>query len=81
VRIRARGETLRGEPFEREKTLSAVAVRGGDRDDTGRRPEGRDVLECLVDTLTKEGRKRLGSLVDVDAFVKCLRSQESDELR
>jgi hypothetical protein len=30
ARVRARGETQRGLPFEREQTLTAVAVVGGD---------------------------------------------------
>jgi hypothetical protein len=30
IRVRARGETMRGTPFEREQTLTATAVPGGD---------------------------------------------------
>lgn len=76
-RVRARGETMKGTPFEREQTLTAVAVPGGDRwnpDDP--RPDPLcDVLDCLRRTgaIGDELRKRLQALgLDVTTLLKCL---------
>ena len=52
-RVRARGETMRGQPYEREQTLTGVAVPGGYRwspDDPKR-----DVLCELLDCLRRTG--------------------------
>jgi hypothetical protein len=76
-RIRARGETMHGLPYEREKTLTGVAVAGGDR----WTPDGppRDVLCELLDCLRRSGAvdaeflKRLRALgLDLEALLKCL---------
>ena len=76
-RIRARGETLHGEPFEREQTLTGVAVAGGDHWS----PEDplRDPLCELVDCLRRQGTindellKRLRAFgLDLEALLRCL---------
>ena len=48
IRIRARGTTMTGEPFTREKTLTAAVWRGGDRpiDPTG---SGQAIVDYLRD--------------------------------
>ena len=76
-RIRARGETSRGEPFEREQTLSGVAMAGGDHwnpKDPVRDPLC-DLVECLrrKGTVNDELRKRLLGLgLDLEALLNCL---------
>jgi len=77
IRIRARGETERGEPFEREKTLSAVAMRGGDSGPAGGPDAGATgrLLECLCSGagITDEGVARLREFgVDLPGLLKCL---------
>ena len=52
-RIRARGETMYGMPFEREQTLTAVAVPGGDHWSPNDPP--RDVLCELLDCIRPRG--------------------------
>ncbi|MBL9034473.1 MAG: VWA domain-containing protein [Rhodospirillaceae bacterium] len=76
-RIRARGETVDGEPFEREQTLTGVAVAGGDHwspDDPKRDPLC-ELLDCLRRTGAIDGEfaKRLQALgFDLPALLKCL---------
>lgn len=53
VRVRARGETRRGLPFEREQTLTAVAVVGGDIWDPDD-PKTNGICE-LLDCLRQKG--------------------------
>jgi IgA Peptidase M64/von Willebrand factor type A domain len=58
IRIRARGETRNGLPFERERTLTAVAVEGRDpwgRDDSGKpvNCDGSHDSTGCIDTLEK----------------------------
>ena len=86
LRVRARGQTRRGLPFTRERSLTAAVWRGGDHDaDTstghGRRPNGgRDrlceLLECLLargSVIEPELEKRLRAAgLDIDALRKCL---------
>ena len=77
ARIRARGETMYGMAFEREQTLTAVAIPGGDHwspDDPTP-----DVLCELLDCLRRSGAlgpeavRRLEALgVNVGALLKCL---------
>lgn len=77
IRVRARGETVRGTPFERERTLTAVAVPGGDRWSPND-PKTNDLCE-LLHCLREQGAisgglaqklKELG--IDLPAFLKCL---------
>jgi hypothetical protein len=76
IRVRARGETMHGTPFEREQTLTAVAVPGGDRwspDDPKRDPIC-ELLECLHRTgaINDEFIRRLRKLgIDLPSFLKC----------
>lgn len=81
VRVRARGETLRGQPFEREKTLSAVGIRGGDGGPSGG-TKGESDLDSLIDCLlegagvTDEGAKRLEEAgIDLRGLLHCLRAR------
>lgn len=76
-RVRARGETMRGLLFERERTLTAVAMPGGDNWDPNH-PKGSDLcdlLHCLrergviSDELTQKF-KEMG--VDLPTLLKCL---------
>jgi hypothetical protein len=85
-RIRAKGETRYGRPFEREKTLTAVAVPGGDRW-TPDIPEGSDLCK-LINCLSQRGMfteeffermKKYG--INMQALLKCLRSKCRDDLR
>jgi hypothetical protein len=75
-RTRARGETMKGTPYEREKTLTGVAVPGGDRWS----PEGPernpvcDLLRCVhrSGVISGELQRRLRALgIDVHALIDC----------
>lgn len=86
VRIRARGETRNGEPFEREKTLTAVAFRGGDQEaSAGARDSDLDrLVECLRTgrILTEVAAERLREAgIDLPALLDCLerRGRAADE--
>ena len=75
-RVRARGETMHGTPFEREQTLTAVAVHGGDHWDPNE-PK-RDPICELLDCLRRHGGlndeliRRLKALgIDIEAVLKC----------
>jgi hypothetical protein len=77
ARIRARGETMYGRVFEREQTLTAVAVAGGDHWSPDTPP--RDVLCELLDCLRRSGalgpeavRRLEGLGFNVGALLKCL---------
>jgi von Willebrand factor type A domain len=82
IRIRARGTTNVGEPFTREKTLTAAVWRGGDHTpDSGNNGRDRDTGLCeLVNCFLKrdgaissEMEKQLRSLgFDLDYVRKCL---------
>ena len=86
LRVRARGQTRRGLPFTRERSLTAAVWRGGDHDaDTstghGGRPNGGhdrlcELLECLLargGVIEPELEKRLRAAgLDLDALRKCL---------
>jgi hypothetical protein len=77
-RIRARGETMRGIPFEREKTLTAVAVPGGDKWDPNDGSKDNDLcnlLHCMkekgvINERFLEKMKELG--IDFASLWKCL---------
>lgn len=78
IRVRATGETMRGSRFERERTVTATAVPGGDNWDPNEPKPDRlcDLLDCLeehglVGDRVRELLKRLG--IDVDGLLKCLR--------
>jgi hypothetical protein len=78
LRVRARGETLRGNPFEREQTLSAAAYPAGYQPPSGE-PHGRpgwcDLLECLFgrEMWPKRATAKLQELgIDPDRLRKCL---------
>ncbi len=77
IRVRARGETLQGIPFERERALTASATPGGDR----WQPEGPkdsvlcELLRCLshdgiFDKVLLERLHKIG--IDVAALLECL---------
>lgn len=77
IRVRARGETMHGTAFEREQTLTAVAVAGGDRWDPNepKRDPLCEILDCLrrKGSLDPELLRRLQALgIDLRAFLKCL---------
>jgi hypothetical protein len=76
VRVRARGETMHGMPFEREQTLTAVAVPGGDRwnPHEPQRDLFCELLDCLRATgsISDQSIGRLKELgIDIEAFLKC----------
>lgn len=76
VRVRARGETMHGITFEREQTLTAVAVPGGDRWDPNdpKRDPICELLDCLRRTgaINDEFIRRLKALgIDLALFLKC----------
>jgi hypothetical protein len=87
-RLRARGTTMGGEPFTREKTLTAAVWRGGDRPaDPGsgqllvdylRERDARlcELLGCLAGRgglITAELERRLQTEgLDLESFRKCL---------
>ena len=76
VRVRARGETVYGMPFEREQTFTATATPGGDHWSPQDPP--RDVLCELLDcwrrgALGPDFLKRLEALgLNIEALLKCL---------
>jgi hypothetical protein len=87
-RVRARGETMMGLPFEREQTLTGVAVPGGDRwsPDDPKRDGLCEFLDCLRRTGALDGEllrrcKALG--IDLEALIKCLelKCRQPDEGR
>lgn len=90
IRVRARGETMRAMPFERERTLTAVAVPGGDIWSPHDPPNGSNLCElvhCLQETGAVSGDlvRKLNDLdLDLPALFKCLskhcRSSTADEL-
>lgn len=78
IRIRATGETMRGWRFERERTLTATAVPGGDDWDPHDPKPDRlcELLLCLEEhgvpgDRLRETLKHLG--VDLDGLLRCLR--------
>ena len=91
LRLRARGQTMRGTRFERERTFTATAVRGGDHwsPDDPQTHTLCELLHCLREHGVLSGeliRKLRDSGVDLGALLKCLdktcRSTASDlELR
>ncbi|HZV69837.1 MAG TPA: M64 family metallopeptidase [Saprospiraceae bacterium] len=76
-RIRARGATMHGSPFEREQTHTAVAVPGGDKWDPND-PKTDDCcewLQCLSEegVITDQLVERLKKLgVDLPSLLRCL---------
>jgi hypothetical protein len=79
IRVRAIGQTMRGSRFERERTLTATAVPGGDQWDPNDPKPDRlcELLRCLEEhgvlgDRLRDELKRLG--VDLDGLVKCLRA-------
>jgi hypothetical protein len=80
IRVRARGETMHGTPFERERTLTAVAVPGGDiwSPNDPKISDLCELLHCLRDkgVITGELTQRLKELgIDLPALLKCLGEQ------
>lgn len=82
IRVRARGETWSGVPFQREHVATGAVWHGGARDAEASRSGGpaggdrgrpaREFLECLSgDALDPDRLAELG--VDVDALRDCLR--------
>ena len=77
IRVRARGETARGTPFERERTLTAVAAQGGDVWNPNE-PKVNDfcnLLHCLQekDVISDELIHKLKEQgIDLPALLKCL---------
>lgn len=76
IRVRAHGETMHGMPFDREQTLTAVAVPGGDRWDPNdpKRDPLCELLDCLRRTgaINEEFMQRLKALgIDLASFLKC----------
>jgi L-lysine epsilon oxidase-like protein/VWA domain-containing protein len=84
LRVRARGTTMRGEPFTREKTLTAATWRGdpipqpeGDGDGEGKHGECLcQLLVCLLrrqGVISEELEKRLRELgINLEAARKCV---------
>lgn len=77
IRVRANGETASAMPFEREQTLTAVAVPGADSWDPHDPPRDPlcEVLDCLRRTKAISGEliERLhGMGVDLPALLRCL---------
>jgi hypothetical protein len=77
LRVRARGETMHGAHFERERTLTATATPGGDRwDPVG--PKGNELCELLrclreAGVINRELTAKLRELgIDLSALRKCL---------
>ena len=77
LRIRARGETMHGSTFERERTLTVTAVPGGDIwDPNDPKPNQLcELIRCLavqglIDDKLKDASTRLG--IDLDGLLKCL---------
>lgn len=80
TRIRARGETRRGRPFQRAQVVTGAVWHGGDRDAAESQSGGRaepdldvlacDLLECLAeDAFDEERLAELG--VDLDVLREC----------
>lgn len=77
ARVRARGETMIGSPFERERTVTATAVPGGDIwDPSGPRADAVcELISCLeqhgvLGDPLREACKRAG--IDLDGLLDCL---------
>ncbi|MFH8249981.1 LodA/GoxA family CTQ-dependent oxidase [Microbacterium sp. B2969] len=84
VRVRGRGRTRLGNPFTRERTLTAAVWRGGDRAVEPSSPAGGaghssgcgcDVLRCMLenglfDDRAKERLREQG--IDLDVALRCL---------
>ena len=91
IRVRARGTTQRGEPFTREKTLTAAVWRGGDRAGSGvpgatgggMSPGFCEILKCLFGpdgALGPEALARMKALgIDVPRLRKCLEGACRDD--
>jgi hypothetical protein len=88
IRVRARGETMQGTPFERERTLTAVTIRGGDLWSPND-PKTNDLCELIICLKKSElvssdlGRKLKDLGIDLHSFLKCLDglcSSTTDEL-
>lgn len=80
MRVRARGETMHGNAFERERTLTAVAVPGGDQWSPNLPNPSVlcQILHCLREgrVLSEDSLKKLRELgIDVSALLKCLTTQ------
>lgn len=80
IRVRARGETMYGTPYEREQTLTAVAVRGGDHWDPNepKRDPICEVLDCLRrhKVINQEVIRRFKELgIDLESLVKCFEAK------
>lgn len=81
LRVRARGETMRGTAFERERTLTAVAVHGERTwrpGEPGAHGLG-DLSRCLQErgVLTDELAKKLRGLgIDLAALLDCLAGRD-----
>jgi len=75
-RVRAHGETMHGLPFEREQTLTAVAVPGGDCWDPSDPPRDPicELLDCLrKGAMSDEFIRRLKALgIDLGVLLKCV---------
>ena len=76
IRVRARGETMYGTPYEREQTLTAVAVRGGDHWDPSepKRDPICELLDCLRrnKVINQEVIRRFRELgIDLESLLKC----------
>jgi hypothetical protein len=90
IRVRARGETMRAMPFERERSLTAVAMPGGDiwsPHDPLKTSDLCELVHCLEETRAVGGdlvRKLKDLGIDLPALLKCLgehcRSSIADEL-
>ncbi len=80
IRVRARGETMRGLPFERETTLTAVAVPGGDlwSPNDPKTNNLCELLHCLKEkgAISEELIRRLKELgIDLPTLFTCLAEQ------
>lgn len=78
LRVRARGETIYGQPFTREQALTAVAIPGGDRPGPGPGPvhgPWGDLLCCLLKSgaLGPDAIKRLLPNGNPEAVMECLK--------
>ena len=82
LRIRAGGITASGEPFTREKTLTAAVWRGGNTPHTDEGNSGREqlcrLLTCMLQpdgVISKELERKLHAAgVDIERLRKCLRT-------
>ena len=88
VRVRARGETTRGTPFEREQTLTGVAIPGGDAwsPNDPKTNAVCELLQCLIQSnvINEELVQKLREMdIDLPALLKCLNDRcrsAADEL-